>query len=43
MDLIITVSFYNAVVRVLAATDMDVEPSYMPYLEAFPLPDDTTR
>ena len=43
MDLIITVSFYNAVVRVLAATDMDVEPSYQPYLDAFPLPDDTTR
>ena len=38
LDLIITIAFYNGVVRVLAATEMDVEESYMPYLEEFPLP-----
>ena len=40
LDLIITIGFYNAVVRVLASTGMDVEESYMPYLEEFPLPKD---
>ena len=38
MDLIITIAFYNGVVRVLAATEMEVEASYMPFLEEFPLP-----
>lgn len=38
MDLIITIAFYNGVVRVLASTDMDVEDSYLPYLNEFPLP-----
>lgn len=38
LDLIITIGFYNAVVRVLASTGMDVEDSYMPYLDEFPLP-----
>lgn len=37
-DLVITISFYNAVVRVLASLEIDVEDSYMPYLEKFPLP-----
>ena len=40
LDLIITIGFYNAVVRVLASTGMDVEESYMPYLKEFPLPKD---
>lgn len=40
LDLIITIGFYNAVVRVLASTGMDVEESYMPYLYEFPLPKD---
>ena len=38
LDLIMTIAFYNGVVRVLASTAMDVEESYMPYLEEFPLP-----
>ncbi|MDE2516393.1 MAG: carboxymuconolactone decarboxylase family protein [Rhodospirillales bacterium] len=37
-DLILTISFYNAVVRVLASLEIDVEPEYRPYLERFPLP-----
>ena len=40
LDLIITIAFYNGVVRVLASTAMDVEDSYMPYLDQFPLPSD---
>lgn len=39
LDLILTIAFYNAVVRVLASTGMDVEQSYMKYLDEFPLPD----
>ena len=38
LDLIITIAFYNGVVRVLASTGIDVEDSYMPYLNEFPLP-----
>lgn len=38
MDLIITTGFYNAVVRVLASLEIDVEPEYQKYLEKFPLP-----
>jgi alkylhydroperoxidase family enzyme len=38
VDLVITISFYNAVVRLLASLQIDVEPEYQPYLEAFPLP-----
>lgn len=37
-DLIITTAFYSAVVRILATLDVDVEESYMKYLEQFPLP-----
>ena len=40
LDLVITIGFYNAVVRVLASTGMDVEDNYMKYLEEFPLPQD---
>ena len=38
VDLTITISFYCAVVRVLATLQIDVEPAYMPYLERWPLP-----
>jgi alkylhydroperoxidase family enzyme len=38
VDLVITISFYNAVVRLLGSLQIDVEPEYQPYLEEFPLP-----
>jgi alkylhydroperoxidase family enzyme len=38
VDLTITIAFYNAVVRVLATLQIDVEEEYMPYLRQFPLP-----
>ena len=38
VDLVITISFYNAVVRLLASLQIDVEPEYQPYLDEFPLP-----
>ncbi len=38
MDLILTIAYYNAVVRVLATLEIDVEDDYLPYLEEFPLP-----
>tara|TARA_B100000676_G_scaffold312909_1_gene389757 strand:- start:3437 stop:3985 length:549 start_codon:yes stop_codon:yes gene_type:complete len=37
VDLLVTISFYNAVVRFLAAAEMDVEESYQVYLDQFPL------
>jgi alkylhydroperoxidase family enzyme len=37
VDLVIIVSFYNAVIRILATLQIDVEPDYERYLEAFPL------
>ncbi len=37
-DLVVTAAFYCAVVRVLASMEIDVEASYMPYLEKYPLP-----
>lgn len=37
-DLVITISFYNAVVRYLGTMQIDVEPDYQPYLDKFPLP-----
>jgi alkylhydroperoxidase family enzyme len=39
VDLTLTIGFYNAVVRVLATLQIDVEPDYQPYLDRFPLPD----
>jgi alkylhydroperoxidase family enzyme len=39
VDLTITISFYCAVVRVLATLQIDVEPDYMPYLQRWPLPE----
>jgi len=38
IDLIVTIGFYNAVVRVLASIAIDVEPEYRQYLERYPLP-----
>jgi alkylhydroperoxidase family enzyme len=38
VDLVITISFYNAVVRLLVSLQIDVEPEYQRYLEEFPLP-----
>ncbi len=38
IDLVLTTAFYNAVVRVLASFQIDVEPEYQPYLDKYPLP-----
>jgi alkylhydroperoxidase family enzyme len=40
VDLIMAIGFYNAVVRVLATLEIDVEPDYRQYLDAYPLPSD---
>jgi len=39
-DLILTISFYNCVVRYLATMQIEVEDDYLPYLKEFPLPPD---
>ena len=36
-DLVVTISFYNGLVRLLEAMQVDVEEDYLPYLEEFPL------
>lgn len=38
VDLVITIAFYNAVVRALASLQVDVEDDYQRYLDEFPLP-----
>ena len=38
IDLTMTIAFYNAVVRVLATLQIDVEPEYQKYLDTHPLP-----
>ena len=38
VDLVMTISFYNGVVRLLAALQIDVEEEYEQYLKEFPLP-----
>ena len=38
VDLVVTIAHYNAMVRVLATLQVDIEDSYMPGLEKFPLP-----
>lgn len=38
VDLVLTIGFYNAVVRVLASLQIDVEDDYNRYLDEFPLP-----
>ncbi len=37
-DLVVTIAFYCAVVRVLASMQIDVEPDYQPYLDKYPFP-----
>jgi alkylhydroperoxidase family enzyme len=37
-DLVITIAFYNGVVRLLATMQIDVEDDYLHYLDEFPLP-----
>lgn len=39
VDLVIVVAHYNAVVRILGTLQIDLEPGYARYLDAFPLPD----
>jgi len=39
-DLVVTIAFYNGVVRLLATMQIDVEPDYLRYLDEFPLPKD---
>src|SRR4051795_11370749 len=39
-DLVITIAFYNGVVRLLATMQIDVEDDYQHYLDEFPLPRD---
>jgi alkylhydroperoxidase family enzyme len=38
VDLVVIISFYSAVVRVLGTLQIDVEQDYATYLEKFPLP-----
>jgi len=38
-DLVLAIAFYNAVVRILATLQIDVEDEYRKYLDEFPLPD----
>jgi hypothetical protein len=37
---VVTIGFYNAVVRILETMQIGVEDDYMQYLEQFPLPTD---
>jgi alkylhydroperoxidase family enzyme len=37
-DLLITVAYYNGLVRLMAALQIDVEDEYLAYLDEFPLP-----
>ena len=37
-DLMVTISFYNGLVRLLESMKVDVEEDYLPYLAEFPLP-----
>jgi alkylhydroperoxidase family enzyme len=38
-DLVVTISFYNGLVRVLETMQVDVEEDHLPYLDEFPLPE----
>lgn len=38
VDLVMVIAFYNGVVRLLGALEVDVEPDYAPELEKHPLP-----
>ncbi|MBO0735769.1 MAG: carboxymuconolactone decarboxylase family protein [Alphaproteobacteria bacterium] len=37
-DLVVTIAFYNGLVRLLASMQVDVEEDYLPYLNDFPMP-----
>jgi alkylhydroperoxidase family enzyme len=37
-DLVVTVAYYCGVVRLLATLEVEVEPDYQPFLDAYPLP-----
>jgi hypothetical protein len=37
---VLTIGFYNGVVRILATMQIDVEDGYHKYLDEFPLPKD---
>jgi alkylhydroperoxidase family enzyme len=37
-DLVVTIAFYNGLVRLLETMQVDVEEDYLPYLDEFPLP-----
>lgn len=37
-DLLITIAYYNGLVRLMAAMQIDVEDEYLAYLDQFPLP-----
>ena len=37
-DLLITIAYYNGLVRLMAAMQIDVEDEYLAYLDEFPLP-----
>jgi alkylhydroperoxidase family enzyme len=39
VDLVSVIAYYNGVVRLLASFEIDVEPEYQPYIDAFPLPE----
>ena len=36
-DLVVTIAFYNGLVRLLETMQVDVEEDHLPYLEEFPL------
>lgn len=38
VDLTVVIAHYNGIVRLLASLEVDVEESYLPYLEKMPLP-----
>jgi alkylhydroperoxidase family enzyme len=38
VELIVAIAFYNGVVRLLSALQIDVEDDYKHYLDEFPLP-----
>jgi len=38
VDLVVTIAHYNAMVRVLATLEVDIEDNYLPGLDKFPLP-----
>ncbi|MSP66540.1 MAG: carboxymuconolactone decarboxylase family protein [Alphaproteobacteria bacterium] len=42
VDLLVTIAFYNGVVRLLGSLDVEVEPEYQSYLDEFPLPGDAS-